>query len=276
MVCLGMLALPSGHLTAATTAHVAAGTVLDAPGKGPQLCLGTVQLSLPPRCSGPAVVGWDWTALVDKETWAGTTWGQFIVAGNFDPTTFTFTLTEPPEPATPDILEDEWQLPDTTTSCDKPKGGWPVKGRISDVDADRLLAWLARNPDLGGAWVDFRSRYRVLNVRFARNPRTNRIKLRKRYRGNLCLVTGGPTRTRLVRTQRDVTAAIPAHNRLDIAIDDRAGHVSVDVVFDEGTLTRDFDARFGAGMVEVRSHIRTLSVAERGRRVAVPGTVSQR
>ncbi len=25
-------------------------------------------------------MGWDWSPLVDKETWTGTTWGQFIVS----------------------------------------------------------------------------------------------------------------------------------------------------------------------------------------------------
>lgn len=260
LACAGALFVGAGQLAAAPTMHVAAGTVLDAPGKGPRLCLGTVQLSLPPRCSGPAVTGWDWAPLVDKETWTGTTWGQFIVAGTFDPATFTFAISDPPEPATPDMLDEAWEVPDTATACAKPRRGWPAAGRITDDQADRILAWLAKNPDLGGAWVDFRSRYRVLNVRFARNPRTNRLALKKRYRGNLCLMTGGPPRTRLVRAMRDALNTIPAYNRLGAAIHDADGHVAVDVVFDDGTLQRDFDARYGVELVDVRSHIKTLAV----------------
>ena len=48
--------------------------------------------SLPPRCGGPEVAGWDWDA-VEAESASGTTWGSYVLVGTFDGGTFT--LTEP-------------------------------------------------------------------------------------------------------------------------------------------------------------------------------------
>jgi hypothetical protein len=39
--------------------HTGSGTVLQAPGADPELCLGGVEESLPPQCAGLRLVGWD-------------------------------------------------------------------------------------------------------------------------------------------------------------------------------------------------------------------------
>ncbi|GAA4764916.1 hypothetical protein [Microbacterium gilvum] len=60
-------------------------TVID-DGDGAVLCTGGVAESLPPSCSGPLLVGWDWSSLEgDFEEASGVRWGDFVVAGVYDP-----------------------------------------------------------------------------------------------------------------------------------------------------------------------------------------------
>lgn len=76
---------------AGTGSVLAQGTVLQTGDTAPQLCLGPVAESYPPQCSGPEIVGWDWTAVELKETAADVTWGSFAVTGTWDGTAFTST-----------------------------------------------------------------------------------------------------------------------------------------------------------------------------------------
>lgn len=73
-----------GEVTSAVPA-----TVLD-DGEGAELCLGGVFQSLPPRCDGPRVVGWDWAEHTgDVKEVRGVRWGKFVVSGTFDGRAFT-------------------------------------------------------------------------------------------------------------------------------------------------------------------------------------------
>jgi hypothetical protein len=63
------------------------------------LCLGMINQSLPPQCSGPILPEWDWSTVSDEETAVGVTWGEYQVVGTWDG--ITFTLTRPPVPAPP-------------------------------------------------------------------------------------------------------------------------------------------------------------------------------
>lgn len=79
--------------------------VLESPEHGPQLCA-AVATSLPPRCEGPDVVGWDWSA-VRHESVRGTKWGWYRVAGTWDGSRLT--LTEPPGAAVEGVADEELQ-----------------------------------------------------------------------------------------------------------------------------------------------------------------------
>jgi hypothetical protein len=59
--------------------------------EGPKLCLGRILESLPPHCSGPEIVGWDWEAVEGETTAADTTWGHYRVVGTWDGDAFTLT-----------------------------------------------------------------------------------------------------------------------------------------------------------------------------------------
>ncbi|WP_022892997.1 hypothetical protein [Agromyces subbeticus] len=75
------------------------GTVREADGSAPELCLGGVAESYPPQCSGPEIVGWEWSRAEGEETASGVTWGGYSVRGTWDGERFT--LTEPPVPHEP-------------------------------------------------------------------------------------------------------------------------------------------------------------------------------
>ena len=64
-------------------------TVMDT--GSPELCLGAVAESWPPQCGGPALAGWDWTEHEGMYQKSGTTrWGQFVVTGRWDGSTFSY------------------------------------------------------------------------------------------------------------------------------------------------------------------------------------------
>jgi hypothetical protein len=85
-----------------TTRHIV--TVMDT--GTPELCLGPVAESWPPQCSGPPIEGWDWGehhGMFDRQQ--DVRWGQFVVTGTWDGTTFGYRSAVPAalhDPATPE------------------------------------------------------------------------------------------------------------------------------------------------------------------------------
>ncbi|TFD65375.1 hypothetical protein [Cryobacterium ruanii] len=75
---------------------VGQGTVLQQGDAEPQLCLGPIMESYPPQCSGPTILGWDWSQAQYSETAGAVTWGPYAVFGTWDDTAFT--QTQPPIP----------------------------------------------------------------------------------------------------------------------------------------------------------------------------------
>ena len=99
---------PSGEVPAAP-GQVRTRTIVTVMDTGsPELCLGAVAESWPPQCSGPPLRGWDWTEHEGQYMKSGTTrWGQFIVIGRWDGSTFTYedavvrTILDPIDQPTP-------------------------------------------------------------------------------------------------------------------------------------------------------------------------------
>ena len=67
------------------------GTVLQIADAAPQFCLGAVAESYPPQCSGPELIGWDWTAVDGEETAGDVTFGAYAVSGTWDGSALTVT-----------------------------------------------------------------------------------------------------------------------------------------------------------------------------------------
>lgn len=87
---------------AATDELTGAGTVLQRGDERPRLCLGGVEESLPPQCTGPVIHGWDWASAPASETVSNVTWGEYVVHGTWDGVGFSITRDAVPlSPADP-------------------------------------------------------------------------------------------------------------------------------------------------------------------------------
>jgi hypothetical protein len=144
----GAVAVPSGNAGAEPPSSsgelIGQGTVISDGNGTARLCLGAVMESYPPQCSGPDIIGWDWTAVDQSETAAGITWGTYAVQGTWDGTAFT--LTQPPVPLA---------LYDPPATVD-PRTDPANHGAGSDAELESLQAELA-GAEPGGvlmSWVE--------------------------------------------------------------------------------------------------------------------------
>lgn len=78
-------------------------------------------------------------------------------------------------------------------------------------------------------------------------------RLRELYAGNLCVTEGGRPTRELDAIARRVIAGLPPAYRLGGGSETIGGHVDIDVVLDNGDLQRSVDARYGLGVVRIRS-----------------------
>ena len=240
--------------------------VLD-DGDGADLCLGAVQESLPPQCSGPDLVGWDWA---DHEGYyedsGGVRWGEFVVTGTFDGTDITVTEAVP---AT------EWTGPapatevDFSSPCPEPPGGWP-SDPVPVSAHDVVFQAAQRLPEYAGGWITQRDPRDpeeidqtladdpeagilppIVNIRVTGDPAAAEAQLREVWDGPLCVIPAERTETELRTIQDEVTTS--AHGTLSSSVDVMTGTVDLGVTYDDGTLQAELDERYGEGVVRVHS-----------------------
>lgn len=189
----------------------------------PVLCLGGVDQSYPPQCSGPEVAGLDWADVADVETASGVTWGGARVVGTYDGQTFT--LTEPPGemtiPAEPEGGTGADPFPQL---CDDPfRGG--DEGAAADPEAaapaeSELGAMLESYEGYVGSWVSTDLSELELQAETPHVPTYNVLvtgdaeqahaDLRTVWPGGLCV------EQRDLATQKQVRQAQEAVNQADI------------------------------------------------------------
>lgn len=146
------MAPPVRAVPAAADPVTGVGTVIEVPGRPPELCLGPVRESFPPQCEGIALAGWSWAQYPPEQSVDGggsaTRWGSYAVTGSFDGTTLTATGAIPL--ALYDTMAEPSPLP--TTPPDLTAGQW------ADVESGtRLMPGLltsARAGDTGPVHVD--------------------------------------------------------------------------------------------------------------------------
>jgi hypothetical protein len=237
------------------------GTVLESPEHGPQIC-GFVELSMPPGCDGPDVVGWTWKDL-EHQTVGGRTWGSYVVVGTWDGARLH--LTEParvddgtaPQPGP---SEDR---PDFTSPCDPPEGGWrPVDPERTTAEAlERLPALAEAEPDFAGYWVDQPPDANndpaqlVVNVRFTGDLERHERDLRQVWGGALCVSAAERTHAELRRVQ-DAASKLPG--LVSASTDVVAGVVDLQVYVATEHQQRELDERFGAGVVRLSGLLQPL------------------
>jgi hypothetical protein len=230
-------------------------TVLENAEHGPQLCTG-VEDSLPPQCGGPDVAGWAWTGL-RYESAAGTRWGSYLLVGTFDGRVFR--MTEPPK-VNDGSLNPQPRIPDFTSPCPVPSGGWrPVDpARATDNALQTANAVASAEPDFAGLWLDQKQppdngrtaandpTKLVLNVRFTTELRRHETDIRRVWGGALCVSGAEHTIAELTRIQQDL-----GHEpgSLVSSIDVVTGTVRVEVFAPTQSRQRELDARYGPGLV---------------------------
>lgn len=254
----------------------ATATVLEDGDHGPQLCLGAVATSDPPQCGGPDIPNWDWDA-VEHTSRAGTTYGSYTVVGTYDGSTFT--LTEPARPAEP-VPEGEADVaePRFPTPCEEPEGGWAVVDETTATSEamQEALEYASAQPDYAGSWVDQSINPAlgenadpeqleqhandptrlVLNLRFTGDVDRHERELREIWGGALCVSLAEHTEDELLQIQRELHE--DHDGILSSGVDSVTGGIDAQVIWDDGSLQDEFDARYGDGVVRVSSALRPV------------------
>jgi hypothetical protein len=166
--------------------YAATTTVLQNKQHGPQLCLGLVLDSLPPQCSGPDIVGWQWQHVPGVHAVNGTTWADVHVVGTFDGTRFTLMqppALPPPSPALqPALARRSPQLCTQPTGSDSAIALW--LDRPSEDEIPGLVSLWVTGPGTGTPGSRF-----VVNVRVRPGYAARATDLiRRSYAGGLCVV----------------------------------------------------------------------------------------
>ena len=255
-------AAPDG---AVTTAHPV--MVIDG-GDGAELCLGGVQESLPPQCSGPELLGWDWADHDGhSESSGGVRWGAFVVTGTFDGSDLTVTdavaasAWNGPGPATDAV--------DFSSPCPEPPGGWPSEPRRV-LAHQTVLEAAQRRPDYAGAWLTQRDprdpseldqeladdpeaevQPPIVNIKVTGDREAAEAELTRVWDGPLCVVAAERTEDELRTIQDELTTG--TSGLVSSGVDTMAGTVHLTVTYDDGTLQAELDERYGEGVVEVES-----------------------
>lgn len=256
---------------------IARALVLEDRSHGPQICLGGVLDSLPPQCGGPDLIGWNWRQLAGFENRSGTRWGEFVVVGSFDPAANTLSLTRPAVPADeydgPGFSDREPE-PVWSTPCPEPAAGW----RVIDPDLttresqDRTRRAARSRPDFGQLWLDqsinpaledgFDSEDElamndptmlILNISVTGNVEEAEADLRTTWGGALCVSKARHTARELSAVQNKISRT-PGFLSTGTSRD----AVEVGVVWDDGSLQADYDAKYGAETVNVWSALQPL------------------
>ena len=239
--------------------HVGVGLVLEDASHGPQLCFGWNQ-SLPPKCSGVDLTGWDWATAEDRESANGASWGMYAVTGVWDGERLAVTDVGPP--TYPGHPADD---PDLMTPCDPPAGGWAVvdEATATDEALAAVRSYVTTQPDYAGRWIDQSINpadggenveeemndptLYILNVMFTGDLERHEADIRALWGGSLCVSEAPRSEAELSAIQAEMNEEAGI---LASWTNDRAGTVEVSVVLDNG-LQQRMDEKYGDGVVVV-------------------------
>jgi len=236
----------------------------------PELCLGGVDESYPPQCSGVPLQGWDWSDHQDMFEQAGDTrWGEFAVTGRFDGETFKVTGAIAAalwDPAAPDAPVD------LSTPCPEPDGGWvvPDPDRTTADTMEQAFRTASHLDGYAGAWLDQSLNpargadnaeermndplLSIVNVKVTGDKAVAERALRAVWGGMLCVSGAEHTEAELRDIQQQVNelpGMLSSYGQFDV--------VSVQVVYDDGSLQSWADATYGEGLVRIESALHLLT-----------------
>jgi hypothetical protein len=233
--------------------------VVQEDGRPADLCLGAVDLMLPPRCGTMPIPNWDWGTVQGEQAAGGVTWGNYALVGAYDGRSVTVRDVGPPQapPADPDQIE----IP-----CPEPAGGWeaPHPDRTSESDRQAALDLAAGQPDSSGVWVKILHAPRgvdeygpndvVLNAAFTGDVERHTRELVAVWGGPLCVARFERTEAELARIQDQLTVGGPAElgiQLLSSSVDVVHNRVELGIVVSDDALRSALDERFGKGVVRL-------------------------
>lgn len=228
-------------------------TVIDAgagSGGGPQLCLGGVAESLPPQCSGPALVDWSWAEQDGWQRRVGVRWGEFAVTGTWDGERLGVTDVVParlydPGPEAGDSSPE--------TPCAEPEGGWQVvdEGLTTSETLDATLQAASALEGFAAVSLDGPTDPTevILTVAVTEDPAGAEERLRETWGGKLCVIEAARSESELNRIGEELRDRVPGL----LSVSGQVDTVDVDVVHDDGSIQAWADATYGAGVVVVSS-----------------------
>lgn len=249
---------------AAEALYEATGTVLEAPGGGPMLCLGPMLMSLPPQCGDIPIRGWSWDAVEGEQRHGGVRWGEFRVVGRYDGETFALVEAGPPGPAQAEPVEDLFVPP-----CPEPEGGWLAEGAAaSQSEVGGAEGYARRQAEYVRSWVfhmddpaaleegAYEEDLPVVYVAvFTSEAARHEAELRTRWAGPLCVVERDvPSAREGARIREEAEASLEElglqmlsswEGELGLAAE-------IEVVADPGGRGQAaLDERFGPGLVRL-------------------------
>jgi hypothetical protein len=210
------------------------GTLIEMPGRGPELCTGVVELSLPPSCGGLPVSGQPFDEVprsVPIDSAAGVRWADDAVfRGQLHGRTVRLTKVSPirspnTPPASP--TASHLSLPDADCAPEGRPGVQPWEAAaFLDETASRYAATYA------GGWIDPQGR---VTARFTDAPGAYEDDLRSRFGGSLCVGRARFTLAELKALQDRLTTELqPALEQYDRrftsgAVNEPRNHVDVGI-----------------------------------------------
>lgn len=244
----------------------ATGTVLEEGGATPVLCLGGVNESLPPQCSGIPIKGWDWNAVDDEESAAATTWGSYVLTGSYDGETVILATVRP---ASEESAAHEDPI---ESACSTPPGGWSVSDpdRTSEPALQSAIASARAEPDHAGAWIAYieepteervEPQNIILNLAFTGEIEAHKADIRQIWGGPLCVVAFEHTLKELRRIQDEIGEIAGAEFDLELlstSMNEYRNVVEIGVVVIDPATRERIDTRYGEGVVEVTPQLQPL------------------
>jgi hypothetical protein len=242
------------------------GYVMEVGDRDPELCLGSIQESLPPQCDGTPMSGWDWDDVEGEETAGDTTWGEFYLTGRYDGETFTVVEAGPPEPTVGTEGTDAIGTP-----CTEPVGGWVA----SDLEhaslelVQEIQAKVSDEDDFVGLWIDYYNEPPggsteedpgdiILNVSFTGDIEAHEQELRELWGGPLCMSQGGKSYKELGEIQRALDPAEFGLEDLWSDVNVTQNYVEFGVIVVDEVAIEKIDERYGPGVVRIVPRLRPV------------------
>jgi len=239
-------------------------------------CFYGVLFSMPPGCEGLVLTGWDWNAypgqFQELGRSSGLRQGEFILTGYLDEAAGTFAPVSA-EGAADSEPADELPLEERlATTCPEPRGGWRVVDEATTTEETMESVTRAAEKLEGYSmlWLDSftmadpakkrRSndpKRTIINVKVTHGIARAEKKLRELWGGMLCISKGTRTYAELLKIQDQVHAK---YQHLSSGPQD-GEYLWVGTLYDNGSLQREFDRRYGAGAVRVSSQLKVVDPA---------------